>query len=610
VLSPGKWHERAPRDRDQNLRARKALLEAARDNPAVQERLLAICRDDILFYVNLFVWEYNPRHKGHEVGPFITWDFQDGLIQWLLDHIERDRDALIEKSREMGGSWIVLIIQDWLASFRPWQKFFCMSHSEAAVDRADDPDSLFWKVQFMHEWLPAWMPGSRAKHLKLRFAYDTRSSITGTSTSERSGVGGRASALLLDEFAKQTEDYEILGQTADTGCRIFVSTHYGSGTAFYGKSQQPDQDKFVLHWSMHPEKRRGLYRWSEELKRVEILDTTYEYPHDYQFVLDGSPTGGPFPGLRSPWYDAECLRRASRRDVAMHLDIDPQGSTSQYFEPAVIRQLIAEWTCDPYWQGDVQFDPDTGRPEGLVPAPGGPLKLWCRVRDGKPPVAPYCVGSDVSAGTGATPSVLHGGDAALRQQVFEYVNPHIDPKDLAKVAVALCWLFADEHGEGAKLCWEQQGPGLLFGKTVLELGYRNIYYRSGEQPQTMKVETSERPGWVPNNETITLLLGGYRSALFNREYVVRSEPALRECLDFKYDGRGGIVHAQIESSNDPSGARVNHGDRVVAGGLCLKMAKSRGIMQEPEDEAETAGPLSLAWRRKQAEQKEKVSRWG
>ena len=50
------------------------------------------------------------------------------------------------------------------------------------------------------------------------------------------------------------------------------------------------------------------------------------------------------------------------------------------------------------------------------------------------------------------------------EKVGEYANPHILPYDLAPLAVAICRLFRNPHGEGAKMAWEQQGPGQIFGK--------------------------------------------------------------------------------------------------------------------------------------------------
>jgi hypothetical protein len=286
----------------------------------------------------------------------------------------------------------------------------------------------------------------------------------------------------------------------------------------------------------------------------------------------------------------------------MHLDIDPQGSQAQFFEPLMIAWLIENYCVDAYWTGDISVDRDTGRPLGLTPTPGGPLKLWLKFRpDGSVPEAPYVIGADISAGTGATPSCLCILNARTGEKVGEYTNPHIDPKVFGLVATALGWLFQDEAGQPARLIWEQQGPGLSFASKVLEVGYRNIYYRTAEMPHSMEQKVSERPGFVPTPETKRLLLEDYRSALNLREFINRSKPALTECLAFRYTGRGDVEHGQMDSGNDPTGARVNHGDHVIADALACKEARGKqAVIKEEEEERPPVGTLS--WRRLLADQ--------
>src|SRR5258708_1745814 len=134
MLSPGKWHELVPKTLLNNLEFRVGLLKAAEHDPLIHRGLREICQQDVLFFVNVFVWQTNPLHVGHEVGPFITWDFQDEAI---IETIRRllmggRRDALWEKSREMGATWMALIIAIWLTLFHENKRVLCISHSEEA----------------------------------------------------------------------------------------------------------------------------------------------------------------------------------------------------------------------------------------------------------------------------------------------------------------------------------------------------------------------------------------------------------------------------------------------------------------------------------------------
>jgi hypothetical protein len=140
---------------------------------------------------------------------------------------------------------------------------------------------------------------------------------------------------------------------------------------------------------------------------------------------------------------------------------------------------------------------------------------------------------------------------------------------------------------------------VAFGKKVLELGYRHIYYREGEVSLAAG-KRSEIPGWIPtpNNQRVTL--EEYRAALHRRQYLNPSRQALQECLAFKYDATGNVVHGLIDSPADPTGARVNHGDRVIADALSWKMMRALGAAR-PREQIQGIIPGSLAWRRKIAE---------
>lgn len=615
MLSPGTFHKHVPKGVKDNLRFRIWLLKRCRGDRAVQKAMLAACAQDIVFWINAFVWQYNPNAWGEqlELGPFITWDFQEDACREILAAILKGSrtDLVIEKSREMGASWLCLLVMLWLFLFHPWKKFLLISRSAEAVDKPDDTDCLFWKIDFVLDHLPRWMaevgpsvrsgrlPGHLVRRRMGLRNLSNNSVITGQATTGKAGVGGRATAMFIDEFSQIDEGREVLHRTADTtGCRIFNFTHVGLDTAAYEMSQRPDVKKLVLHWSMHPEKRKGLYRYNEDTARVEVQDKSYRFPPDYQFVMDGTP-GGPFQGFRSPWYDAEEKRRQSKRAMAMDLDIDPRGATAQFFDALLIKSLVQTYACEPYWQGDLAYDRDTGKPIELVPVKDGPLKLWCHLNaHNKPPRAPYGAGADLSTGSGATPSCLSFVNCSTGEKVLEYANPFIDPIGLAPLAVALCWLFCDESGEGAYFAWEMHGPGIKFGQTVIELGYRNVYFRTNEQ--ALLGTPSDIPGWVPHPTNKRVLLEDYRMALSTRRMINRSARALDETLSFIFDGQGKIKHGAEESEGDPTGARENHGDRVIADALAWKMSKGRLgnlIIRAAE------GPKvnSILWRRARTE---------
>ena len=567
--------EKVPTDPQDNMRFRQHLIRTCETSGTARRDVLIACRDDVLFYLRAFAWQFNPDEFGHEVGPFIPWPWQEEAMLRTMERLYFERRSVVwEKSRKMGATWMALLMFDWTARFHETKKFLVMSHTQDAVDRVGDMDSLFERVDFINRHLPDWMVrGFRRKKLLLN--YDEGSAISGVATSQRSGIGGRALAILNDEFSKYRDAHVIMGSLKSVGPSLYIGTHYGVGGAFYELCQRADQFKTVMHWTQHPLYRRGLYKYNPSCKGcLEILDAQYDYPPGYAFVLDGTPTGGPFPGVRSPWYDAECIERGNRRDVAMHLDIDPAGSSHQFFDPISVRDHIRRYSRDPVWRGELDYDRASGRPIGLKPDARGRLKLWVNPDgSGNLPIGKYTAGADIAAGTGATPSTLCGIDANRGMKILEWQDSRIEPKDYAAQATALCWFMKDGMGQGAKLCWEADGPvGFKFGQEVIKLGYRTIYDRKDEFKLAMG--QSQQPGWFSGVRGAKYsLLSDYRKALEKADLLNPSESSLLETLEFRYDADGEVIHSGSTATDDPTAARSCHGDQVIADALAWKMAK-------------------------------------
>lgn len=622
------YHLRVPRDPLKNIKFRRSILKQARGNPKVQAALREMCRRDIFFFFDVFCWQQNPKKVGKEVGPWITWDYQKKAVKETLKRTLEDQDDILwEKSREMGATWLALKMDVHGSLFHRNRRYLHISHSEKAVDDKQSKGTLFEKIRFIHKYLPSWML-RKTTSSKLLIDYpDTSSQISGAATTGRSGVGDRATKVLLDEFSKQQAATDILGQTADTGPRLFIGTHYGVGTEFYNLTQRPDMKKIVMHWIQHPDKNKGLYRYNAAKNEIELLHydletgtvkpgNTFEYPPDFKFVYSEAPLGGPFPGIRSPWYDKECARRKNPRDIAMHLDIDPQGSQSQFFNPLTVRRLVELHAREPEWEGDLAYDADTGIPLALTRREGGMIKLWIRpighpsLPKGFLPRGIYAAGCDVSAGTGATNSVASFGDAVTGLKVCEIATPHLRPEQFAPLVVAMCRMLLDEEDVPAKLCWETPGPGQTFGDVVLKLNYRNIYYREPVGgTYSVKMTANPVPGWHNNNQHSLTLFEHYRGALESQQFINRSIQALEETLKYRYSPTG-VEHPEKCKSNDPSGARVNHGDRVMGDALLWKMMRQLSVSQEAAKiaEPEQVPHGSLAWRRMKRPQ-EKRDEW-
>ena len=264
-------------------------------------RACAASAEGFLFWLNTFGWTYNPRIEPSAV-PFNTWPVQDAAARTLWTCIDRGEDVLLDKSRDMGASWLCLEMMLWWWLFCPSTPLLIASRKEDYVDSRGDPDTLFWKLDYQLARLPGWMRPAvdrTSMHLGNR---GNGSTIDGESTNRDIGRGGRRKAILLDEFAAVENGREILAATADaTPCRVFNSTPQGRGNAFADVRFSNKVRVITLPWWEHPEKGKG---------RREIDD------------------GGKLRWT-SPWYEAECGRRTSRKEIAQELDIDYLASVTR-----------------------------------------------------------------------------------------------------------------------------------------------------------------------------------------------------------------------------------------------------------------------------------------
>ncbi|MBU0977525.1 MAG: hypothetical protein KKD18_03850, partial [Nanoarchaeota archaeon] len=427
-----------------NLAFRKKLLLKAADDLDFKNDIYSMCRRDILFFVNTFVFTHNPRLLRMPTIPFITYDYQDVVINDTLERIKNGEDILTEKTRDMGASWMFLTIEEWLWQFRDNLTFLLGSRNVDYVDKSGDSKSLFWKVDAILKNEPKWLtPNFYRIYLHIENV-DTGSSIEGETTTGDFARGGRWTAIMLDEFAAVEPDgAKVLKATRDaTKTRIFNSTHQGAATSFYHLGAT-NIHKLTTHWSAHPQKSLGLYSFQEgKLVKhddfsgeVTVSGQTYNYPEDYPFRRDGK--------LRSPWYDNECDRTVHPREIAEELDIDPHASDYQYFDPKMIAEIEEKNVCQPFDEGEIEFDSDSYEPLGFIHGVNGPLKLWI-YPDYQNIIArelEICCGADISAGTGASNSAMSFVNLKTGEKIAEYANPWIRPTEFARLAIAYCNYF-------------------------------------------------------------------------------------------------------------------------------------------------------------------------
>ena len=73
-----------------------------------------------IFFIENFGFTFDPRPQASPNHlPFILFDYQKDAIRWILEHIDSGKDGLVEKSSDMGISWVLFVyVPIWYWLFR------------------------------------------------------------------------------------------------------------------------------------------------------------------------------------------------------------------------------------------------------------------------------------------------------------------------------------------------------------------------------------------------------------------------------------------------------------------------------------------------------------
>lgn len=259
----------------ENMRVRAKLLQECDKDPIMQACVMRKCKDDPVYFFEHFVWTMKndtffsadlPRNI-----PFVPFEYQKELIWKIWEDITTGKNLFIEKSRQMGITWLLMGIYLYGFIFHR-HRYLIVSQKEEYVDKAGDMRSCFEKLRFFCRMLPTWMlpEGFDAEvgttHNKfMAMSLSDGSSITGESANPNAGTGGTYHSIFLDEMSKMNHATQInTACAAATPCIIYNSTPLGEGNEYYRmrlKAKAGKIDGVTLHWSLHPMYTREWYDW-------------------------------------------------------------------------------------------------------------------------------------------------------------------------------------------------------------------------------------------------------------------------------------------------------------------------------------------------------------
>ncbi len=249
-------------------------------------------RENIGDFMSDWCWTYDPRLSAlglPTILPWIPWPRQLEFIEWFYNLYLSQRSGLVEKSRDMGITWLfcLLSVFEWR-----WTEGFAGgigSNKLDNVDKKDEPDSIFEKIRKLIQLLPNfWMPEQFdwRKHDKVgNLVNPLMKSQIGGQGGKDIGRGGRRSFYLVDESASlefpQAAD-AALSQV--TNCQIDLSTPKGMNH-FGQKRHSGRLPVFTFHWRDDPRKNDDWYEF--ETSRLDPVVVAQELNIDYQASVEG-----------------------------------------------------------------------------------------------------------------------------------------------------------------------------------------------------------------------------------------------------------------------------------------------------------------------------------
>lgn len=287
---------------------RQQQLRRMREKPELMAGALEYYRSHPVDFINHWLDTYDPRNAGKKTParmPFIMFERQAELVDFIMACLDGEENGLMEKARDMGATWVCAAVSVWLWRFWPGAAVGWGSRKEQLVDKIGDPDSIFEKIRMLIRAMPRefWPIGFNEKeHMTyMRIVNpETGATITGEA-GDNIGRGGRKLIYFKDESAHYERPEKIEAALADnTRVQMDISSVNGLGNVFHrrreagrewagGPAHQGVTNVFVMDWRDHPAKTDEWYQTRRAKAVADGLLHVFaqEVDRNYAAAVDG-----------------------------------------------------------------------------------------------------------------------------------------------------------------------------------------------------------------------------------------------------------------------------------------------------------------------------------
>ena len=268
--------EQWPPDYDSVYRWRRNMLRAIQNDPHKIASALTYYSTRPVEFILDWMDTYDPRRKDSKWVPFVFFEKQVELIEFLRDLDEDQEGGLIEKSRDMGATWVCCAYSVWCWLFLTNDATGWGSRKQDLVDKLGDPDSIFEKMRLLIKRLPAFFlpegfSWSRSSSF-MKLVNPANGSIIAGEAGDNIGRGGRKARFFKDESAHYERPEKIESALGDnTNVQIDISSVNGLGNVFHRRREQGvvwsrggKYDRgfvrvFIMDWTDHPLKDQAWF---------------------------------------------------------------------------------------------------------------------------------------------------------------------------------------------------------------------------------------------------------------------------------------------------------------------------------------------------------------
>ncbi len=183
-------------------RLRHITAARRRENAAL---LFEFYKNDPVAWINDWVTTYDPRAKEKYV-PFVLFQRQVEFIQFLQSCLNDKAPGLVEKSRDVGATWLCAAFATWLMIYHQGTTVGFGSRTLEMADKIGDANSILEKVRIIISKLPAFMIPRQGISLAWKKILNPAngSSIIAAGGDEI-GRGGRSTIFFKDEALALSE---------------------------------------------------------------------------------------------------------------------------------------------------------------------------------------------------------------------------------------------------------------------------------------------------------------------------------------------------------------------------------------------------------------------